>query len=118
MESHQKIIQLEEELNFKDGAAPISLIYKSKYLENEESLINYSFAVMELVVKMLQLINYDSLSSAMKVLNTDPDQMSLYSRTKDFLLYNTNMSLRTYSESVMEKYLQALSDKSSGGEEV
>jgi len=115
VESHEKIIRLEEELNFKDGATPIPLMYKSKYLENEESLINYSFAVMELVVKTLQLINFGSLKEALEIREKDPDQSYIYDRTRDFLLYNTNMSLRTYTEKIVEKYLDALHDKTQSG---
>ncbi len=118
MDSHQKIVQLEEELNFKDGATPISLIYKSKYMEDEESYLNYSFAIMEMVVKMLQLINYNSLSDALKTLKADDEQRSQYNRTRDFLLYNTNLTLRTFSEQVMEKYLAELQDNARSGKEV
>ena len=111
-------MQVEDNLNLYDGAKPITLLYKNKYMENEESTINYSFAIMEFIVKMLQLITYDSLQVALQKIQSEASVRSLYSRTRDFLIYNSNMSLRISSEEIVDKYLGILKSQADTGKMV
>ncbi|MDR3549679.1 MAG: hypothetical protein P4M11_15645 [Candidatus Pacebacteria bacterium] len=115
MASHQQIVQVEEDLNLDDGATPVSLVYKNKYMENEVTIINYSFAIIEFVVKMLQIIGYDSPAIDPISANFSSDTQALYNRTRDFLIYNGNVSLRLESEQIMDKYLGILKDKADSG---
>jgi hypothetical protein len=109
---------MEEDLNLQDGARSILMLYKNKYMENEENYINYSFAIMEFVVKTLQIISYASLQAAKELFKANSDQSSLYNRTRDFLLYNANVSLRLSSEQIMDKYLNVLRDQAQTGKTV
>lgn len=116
--AHQKIVQVEENLNLIDGAKPVPLIYKNKYMENEETHISYSFAVIEFVVKMLQLISFDSLKTAINTLELKRESQLLYNRTRDFLIYNSNSSLRINSEEIVDKYLGILKSQADAGKTV
>lgn len=109
---------MEDDLGFTDGAQPVYLLYKNKYMGNELIQINYSFAIIEFVVKMLQLIGYQSLSDAQNSLANDAAANLTYSRTRDFLLYNANVSLRVTSENIIEKYFATLQDIAQNGRTV
>lgn len=112
--SHQQIVKEEDSLHLTDGAQIISLLYKTKEMKNEVNSISYSFAVIEYVVKMLQLVSYESLEAARASL-AESDAFVSYSRTREFLIYNSNSSLRIASEDIIEKYFDILTDKAASG---
>jgi len=78
------------------------------------SSISYSFAIIEYVVKLLQLVSYDSLEVAKQAIAIEDSKIA-YKRIREFLIYNSNASLRITSEDIMEKYFDILTDKAASG---
>ena len=117
--SHQQIVQAEESLHLTDGARIIELQYTNKYLNTEKTPISYSFGIIEFVVKILKLISFNTLKEANTIFDPDKNDAYIsYVRTRDFLIYNSNTSLRIVSEEIIEKYFDVLQDKAISGKTV